>query len=57
MAPNPLKPEQAMSTVIKGGTVVTHDLTYAADVRLEGGLIVAIGADLSGDTVIDARGA
>lgn len=26
-----------MSTVIKGGTVVTHDLTYAADVLIEGG--------------------
>jgi dihydropyrimidinase len=25
------------STVIKGGTVVTHDLTYPADVLIEGG--------------------
>ncbi len=46
-----------MTTVIKGGTVVTHDLTYKADVLVEGGIITAIGADLSGDTVIDATGA
>ena len=26
-----------MSTVIKGGTVVTADLTYEADVKIEGG--------------------
>ena len=26
-----------MSTVIKGGTVVTADLTYPADVLIEGG--------------------
>ena len=43
-----------MTTVIKGGTIVTHDLTYAADVLIEGGTITAIGPDLSGDTVIDA---
>ena len=46
-----------MTSVIKGGTVVTHDLTYKADVRVEGGVITAIGPDLSGDTVIDAEGA
>ncbi|MEO0912193.1 MAG: dihydropyrimidinase, partial [Pseudomonadota bacterium] len=45
-----------MSTVIKGGTVVTADLTYAADVLVEGGKIVEIGAGLSGDTVLDATG-
>jgi len=27
------------STVIKGGTVVTHDLSYPADVLIEGGRI------------------
>ena len=31
------------STVIKGGTVVTHDLTYPADVLIEGGRIADIG--------------
>lgn len=46
-----------MTTVIKGGTVVTHDLTYKADVLTEGGIITAIGPDLAGDTVIDAEGA
>jgi dihydropyrimidinase len=46
-----------MSTVIKGGTVVTADLTYAADVKIEGGRIVEIGPDLKGDTVLDASGA
>jgi dihydropyrimidinase len=45
-----------MSTVIKGGTVVTADLTYKADVRIEGGRIVEIGPNLSGDEVLDAAG-
>jgi dihydropyrimidinase len=45
-----------MTTVIKGGTVVTADLTYVADVRIEGGRIVEIGPDLRGDTVLDAAG-
>ena len=45
-----------MSTVIKGGTIVTADLTYKADVRIEGGRIVEIGPDLSGDEVLDAAG-
>ena len=46
-----------MSTVIKGGTIVTADLSYAADVLVDGGKIVAIGPDLKGDTVLDATGA
>jgi len=45
-----------MSTVIKGGTVVTADLTYKADVKIEGGKIVEIGPNLSGDEVLDAAG-
>jgi len=45
-----------MSTVIKGGTIVTADLTYKADVKVKGGKIVEIGPDLSGDTVLDATG-
>ena len=45
-----------MSTVIKGGTVVTADLSYAADVLIEGGRIAAIGPGLSGDRVLDATG-
>ncbi len=44
------------STVIKGGTVVTADLTYTADVRVEGGRITEIGPDLKGDSVLDATG-
>ncbi|GGF02921.1 dihydropyrimidinase [Stappia taiwanensis] len=44
------------SKVIKGGTVVTADLTYKADVKVEDGKIVEIGPDLSGDTVLDASG-
>ena len=43
-----------MTTVIKGGTVVTHDLTYTADVLIDGGVITAIGPNLAGDMVIDA---
>jgi dihydropyrimidinase len=46
-----------MSTVIKGGTVVTADLSYAADVLIEGDRIAAIGPDLTGDKVLDASGA
>jgi len=45
-----------MTTVIKNGTVLTHDLTYKADVLIEGGRIAAIGPNLSGDTVLDATG-
>jgi dihydropyrimidinase len=45
-----------MSTVIKNGTVVTADLTYKADVRIEGDIIVEIGPNLSGDEVLDATG-
>ncbi|SFA87523.1 dihydropyrimidinase [Poseidonocella pacifica] len=45
-----------MSTVIKGGTIVTADLTYEADVLIEGGQIIEIGRDLKGDEVLDAAG-
>lgn len=45
-----------MSTVIKGGTIVTADLTYKADVKIEGGKIVEIGPNLSGNEVLDAAG-
>lgn len=45
-----------MSTVIKGGTVVTAGDTFAADVLIEGEQIVAIGKNLAGDTTIDAAG-
>ncbi|MBP0614454.1 dihydropyrimidinase [Jiella mangrovi] len=46
-----------MTTVIKGGTIVTADLTYKADILIDGDKIAAIGPDLSGDEVIDASGA
>ena len=45
-----------MGTVIRGGTIVTADLSYAADVLIEGGRIAAIGQGLVGDTVLDASG-
>ncbi|MEQ3642930.1 MAG: dihydropyrimidinase [Paracoccus sp. (in: a-proteobacteria)] len=45
-----------MSTVIRGGTIVTADLSYQADVLIEGGRIAAIGHGLVGDTVLDAGG-
>ncbi|MFS4438930.1 dihydropyrimidinase [Paracoccaceae bacterium GXU_MW_L88] len=44
------------STVIKNGTIVTADLTYKADVRVEGGKITEIGENLSGDNQLDATG-
>jgi dihydropyrimidinase len=45
-----------MSTVIKGGTVVSASDTFMADVLIEGEQVVALGQDLQGDTVIDASG-
>ena len=45
-----------MSLVIKGGTVVTADRTFAADVLVEGETIAAVGRSLSGDTTVDATG-
>ncbi len=44
------------STVIRNGTIVTHDLTYRADIRVEGGVITEIGTNLGGDTELDASG-
>lgn len=45
-----------MSTLIKGGTIVTADRTYKADVLIEGESISAIGSGLAGTTTIDATG-
>ncbi|MEY3005279.1 MAG: dihydropyrimidinase [Pseudomonadota bacterium] len=45
-----------MSTVIKGGTIVTADLSYVADLKIEGGQIAEIGPNLTGATVLDAAG-
>ena len=44
------------TTVIKGGTIVTADLTYVADVLVEGGKIIEIGKGLKGDETLDATG-
>ncbi len=46
-----------MSKVIKGGTVVTADRAWKADVLVEGETIAAIGPDLRGDETIDATDA
>jgi dihydropyrimidinase len=45
-----------MTTVIRNGTIVTHDLTYRADLRIEDGRIAEIGPGLKGGTVLDATG-
>lgn len=45
-----------MNKVIKGGTIVTADRTYVADVLIEGGLIAEIGENLGGDETLDATG-
>ncbi len=45
-----------MTTIIKNGTIVTADLTYKADVRIEGGIITEIGQGLGGGTELDASG-
>ncbi|MBB5516643.1 dihydropyrimidinase [Rubricella aquisinus] len=46
-----------MTKVIKGGTVVTADRQYQADVLIEGEKILEIGPNLKGDETIDAEGA
>lgn len=45
-----------MSTIIRNGTIVTADLTWKADVRVEGGRITEIGPELKGDRTLDASG-
>ena len=47
-----------MSKLIKGGTIVTADLTHKADVFVQHDKIVAVGPDLrhDADHVIDASG-
>ncbi len=45
-----------MTTTIKNGTIVTADLTYKADVQIDGGTITAIGPNLKGGTELDATG-
>jgi dihydropyrimidinase len=45
-----------MSKVIKGGTIVTADRTYVADVLVEKGVITDIGTGLSGNETLDATG-
>ena len=45
-----------MTTLIKNGTVVTADLTYKADVLIDGGKIIEIGDNLKGDETLDATG-
>ena len=45
-----------MSTVIKGGTVVTADRSFTADVLIEKGVITRVGNNLSGDETLDASG-
>jgi dihydropyrimidinase len=45
-----------MTTVIKNGTIVTADLTYKADVKIDGGKIIEIGPNLIGDETLDATG-
>ena len=46
-----------MSTIIRGGTIVTASDTFAADLLIEGEQVAAIGKGLQGDTVLDATGA
>src|SRR4051812_24457860 len=43
-------------TIIKNGTIVTADLSYKADIRVEGSRIAEIGQNLSGSPVLDATG-
>ena len=45
-----------MSTVIKNGTIVTHDLTYKSDILIEGSAVSEIGTNLKGKNELDASG-
>jgi len=45
-----------MTTIIKNGTIVTADLTYKSDIKIEDGKITEIGENLSGGTELDATG-
>ena len=48
-----------MTTIIRGGTVVTESATFVADLKMDGERIVAIGSDLEvldGDEVVSAQG-
>jgi len=44
------------SKIIKNGTIVTADLTYSADIRVDGGRITEIGQNLTGGEILDASG-
>ncbi len=46
-----------MSRVIKGGTIITADRTFKADILVEGETIKEIGDDLKGDEYVDAEDA
>ena len=46
-----------MTKVVKGGTIVTADRSYKADIAIKGEKISHIGEDLSGDEYVDAEGA
>ena len=45
-----------MTTVIKNGTAYQNGRLVKADVLIDGQKIKAIGTDLTGDKVIDAKG-
>ena len=45
-----------MTTTIRNGTIVTADLTYKADIRIDNGIITEIGPNLTGGTELDATG-
>ena len=46
-----------MTKVIKGGTILTADREWKADILIENEKIKQIGENLKGDETIDAEGA
>jgi dihydropyrimidinase len=45
-----------LDTIVRGGTIVTADDTYRADIGIAAGKIAAIGLELEGATTLDASG-
>lgn len=48
--------ENSGSCILRGGVIVTADLSFPADLRIENGVIAEIGPSLRGGKILDATG-